>query len=86
MIKRYKLLPMDEIDEEDIEKGRLVKVKVLSPHGPSSMDLVVKHFWKEDDIFHFSFKYPASNQLHRSYIFGSFNLELNTGELIIYPQ
>ena len=83
MIKRYKLAP---IDKEDMGKGRLVKVKVQSPYGPSSMDLVIKDFWEKDDGTHFSFKYPTSHRLHRSYIFGSFNLELNTGELIIYPQ
>ena len=84
MVKKYKIAP---IDKGDIEKGRLVKVKVLLPHGKSfSMDLVIKDFWEKDDGTHFSFKYPASNRLHRSYIFGSFNLALNTGELIIYPQ
>ena len=84
MVKRYKIAP---IDKGDIEKGRLVKVKVLLPHGKSfSMDLVIKDFWEKDDGTHFSFKYPASNPLQGSYIFGSFNPALNTGELIIYPQ
>ena len=84
MVKKYKIAP---IDRKDIGKGRLVTVKVLLPHGkPSSMDLVIKDFWEKDDGTHFSFKYPTSHRLHRSYIFGSFNLELNTGELIIYPQ
>jgi hypothetical protein len=85
MVKKYKLLHID-LDDEKIKNGEPIEIKAESPHGPSSMDLVVKHFWKENDIFHFSFKYPASNPLHRSYIFGSFNLTLNTGEIIIYKQ
>lgn len=85
MIKRYKLLHID-LDDEKIKNGEPVEIKAESPHGPSSMDLVVKHFWREDDIFHFSFKYPASNQLHRSYIFGYFNSVLKKGELTIYQQ
>jgi hypothetical protein len=85
MVKKYKLLHID-LDDEKIKNGEPIEIEAESPHGPSSMGLVVKHFRKENGTHYFSFKYPASNPLHRSYIFGSFNLELNTGELIIYPQ
>ena len=85
MIKKYKLLHID-LDDEKIKNGEPIEIKAESPHGPSSMNLVIKDFWKKDDATHFSFKYPASNRLHRSYIFGSFNIALNTGEIIIYKQ
>lgn len=86
MIKKYKLLRI-KLDEGKIKNKEPIDVDVASQSGyKSSMSLTIKSFWEKDGIFRFSFKYPASNPLHRSYMFGYFNLALNTGEIIIYKQ
>lgn len=77
-----------DIDEEKIKNKEPVGLIVVSQEKhESSINLVIRKFWKKDDSIHFAFEYPAGNPLQNEcYIYGFFNHKQDRGEVTFYPQ